>query len=554
MIFHHSWSLLRKASYKVCLAMALLSAFNLLLSSAGAAKAQETAKSLDPIKHLIVIYQENWSFDSLYGSFPGANGLANAGAAVNQVNKNGQPYSTLPQPINSNLKPPAPDSRFPADMPVKPFDISQYVPADQKTGDLVHRYYHEQYQIDYGKMDKFVAWTDAGGLVMGHYDATNMPEGKLAQQYTMADNFFHAAFGGSFLNHQFLVCACAPTWPNAPASKIAQLESGVITKDGSVTPDGYAVNTNYTINSPHPPNITDTTQLVPEQTNPTIGDRLSEKGIDWAWYSGGWSDALAGKPDPLFQYHHQPFAFYANYADGTPGRAAHLKDEQDFLGALTSSHLPAVSFIKPLGPNNEHPGYTDLLTGQKHVADLVNAVKNSPYWADTAIIITYDENGGFWDHVAPPAGDRWGPGTRVPTIIISPFAKKGYIDHTQYDTTSILRFIEKRWSLAPLGTRDASGNDLSNAFEFPASTSAPVPAPASAQGPVSPVAAPPAAQAAPPTTSAPRVSQAAPAVGSPSGMPKTGDNAVLLGYLLAITAAFSLITLGGLLARWRQRG
>jgi acid phosphatase len=96
----------------------------------------------------------------------------------------------------------------------------------------------------------------------------------------------------------------------------------------------------------------------------------------------------------------------------------------------------------------------------------VKAVQQSPYWADTAIIITYDENGGFWDHFAPPKGDRWGPGTRVPAIIISPYAKKGYVDHTQYDTSSILKLIETRWGLAPLGPRDAAPNGLTNAFDF----------------------------------------------------------------------------------------
>ncbi len=440
---------------------------NLLLLSTGSALAQKSTAALDKIKHVVVIYQENRGFDSLYGKFPGANGLDNAGAAVNQIDKNGQPYSTLPQPMDTSQKPPAPDARFPSDMAVKPFDIGKYVAPDQKTGDLVHRYYQEQYQIDGGKMDKFVAWTDSGGLTMGYYDATNMPEGKMAQQYVLADNFFHAAFGGSFLNHFWLVCACTPTWPNAPAAKAAQLDAnGMMIKDGSVTPDGYVVNTNFTINSPHPANITDTTQLVPNQTDPTIGDRLSEKGIDWAWYSGGWNDAVAGHANSLFMYHHQPFAFFANYADGTPGRAAHLKDESDFMSAVTNKTLPAVSFIKPLGPDNEHPGYASLAQGQQHVVDLVNDIKNSPYWADTAIIITYDENGGQWDHVAPPTVDRWGPGSRVPTLIISPYSKKGFVDHTQYDTTSILKFIEKRWNLAPLGSRDTAANDLTNAFNF----------------------------------------------------------------------------------------
>ncbi len=414
------------------------------------------------INHVIVIYQENWSFDSLYGYFPGANGLQNVGT-VTQVDKTGKKYSVLPQPLNAGKA----DPRFPANLPVAPFDAGKYVPADLKTGDLVHRFYQEQYQIDGGKMDKFIAWTDAAGLVMSYYDASNLPEGKLAQQYTMDDNFFHAAFGGSFLNHFFLVCACAPTWPNAPVSKIAKLDaSGKLVTDGSVTPDGYAVNTNFTVNTPHPANITDSTQLVPNQTQTTIGDRLSAKNISWAWYSGGWNDALAGHPDPLFQFHHQPFAFFANYADGTAAKAQHLKDVNDFTAALSSNTLPAVSFIKAIGEENEHPGYADLASGQQYTANLVAAVQNSPYWKDTAIIITYDENGGRWDHVAVPKVDRWGPGTRVPTIIISPYARRGFVDHTRYDTTSILALIESRWDLAPLTRRDANVNNLLNSFDF----------------------------------------------------------------------------------------
>jgi phospholipase C len=422
---------------------------------------------LQKINHIVVIYQENWSFDSLYGRFPGANGIDNAGATVQQVDKDGKPYTTLPQPLNTTYSPAIPDPRFPADLPVGPFDLSKYAAANQQTGDAVHRYYQEQYQIDGGKMDKFVAWSDSAGLVMSYYDATNMPEGKLAQQFTLLDNYFHSAFGGSFLNHQFLICACAPTWPDAPAGVVAQVDAnGTMTKDGQVTPDGFAINTAYTINSPHPGNITDKTLLVPEQTAPTIGDRLSDKNVSWAWYSGGWNNAVIGHPDPLFQFHHQAFAFYANYADGTPGRAEHLKDEGDFYSDVVANKLPAVSFIKPLGADNEHPGYATEMNGQQHVADLVSTIQNSPYWADTAIIITYDEHGGRWDHVAPPVVDKWGPGSRVPAIIISPFAKKSFVDHAQYDTTAIMKLIEERWSLQPLNARDANAGDLLTAFDF----------------------------------------------------------------------------------------
>jgi phospholipase C len=422
---------------------------------------------LQKLNHIVVIYQENWSFDSLYGKFPGANGLDQAGPTTPQVDKDGKPYGVLPQPLNTLFSPAVPDPRFPADLPVAPFDTTRFVGPNQQTGDLVHRFYQEQYQIDGGKMDKFVAWSDAAGLVMSYYDATNMPEGKLAQQFTMMDNFFHAAFGGSFLNHQFLICACAPTWSDAPPNIRAQLdESGMMTRDGQVTPDGFAINTSYTVNAPHPASVTDKSLLVPQQTAPTIGDRLTDAGQSWAWYSGGWDQALLGHADPLFQFHHQPFAYYANYADGTAAKSEHLKDELDFYNDVVNGTLPAVSFVKPLGPDNEHPGYATLQNGQVHVADLVSAIQNSPFWNDTAIIITYDEHGGRWDHVAPPAIDRWGPGLRVPTIVISPFARKGFVDHTQYDTSAILRLIEDRWNLAPLADRDAKSGNMTTAFDF----------------------------------------------------------------------------------------
>ncbi len=436
----------------------------LLLAPAPTAPA---AGPLERINHVIVIYQENWSFDSLYGKFPGANGLANAGATVRQVDKDGRPYATLPPSLDNRKRPAVPDARIPPDLPVAPFDLAPYVPPDQTAGNPVHRFYQQQYQINGGRMDKFVAWGGVGGLVMSYYDATNLPVGKLAQEYVLADNFFHGALGGSFLAHAWLICACTPAWPEAPADLRAELDAGgIMVKDGEVTPDGYVVNTAYTVNAPRPARITDPRYLLPNLTFPTIGDRLREKGISWVWYAGGWNDALAGRPHPLFQYHHQPFAYFAPYADGTAAKAAHLKDEAEFLNDLRNGRLPAVAFIKPLGPDNEHPGYTDLLSGQRHVADLVHAVMASPYWTKTAIIITYDENGGRWDHVPPPKVDRWGPGNRVPTIIISPHAKWRTVDHTLYDTTSILKFIEVRWGLRPLGTRDAAANDLTNAFNF----------------------------------------------------------------------------------------
>lgn len=167
-------------------------------------------------------------------------------------------------------------------------------------GNPVHRFYQQQYQINGGKMDRFIPWGGTGGLVMSYYDATNLPHGKLAQGYVLADNFFHAAFGGSFLNHTWLICACTPYWPDAPAAMRVQLDpSGMIVKDGDVTPDGYVVSTAFTVNAPHPQSA-NPSFLLPNLTLPTIGDRLDDKGISWAWYAGGWRDGLAGKAHAIF--------------------------------------------------------------------------------------------------------------------------------------------------------------------------------------------------------------------------------------------------------------
>ena len=499
----------------------------------------EGAPHLDPklrhIQHIVVIYQENWSFDSLYGKFPGAGGIANSSAAsLNQTDRFDNIFvpgtafplvsgslslTTPPQPINAGKI----DTRFTAGLnTLLPYDVldpanSTLLPNDT-TGDLVHRYWHEQSQIDGGSMDWFVTWSDNPGLTMSYFDATNMPEGLLAQKYTMADNFFHSAFGGSFLNHQFLISAQAPVYPNAPVANQAVLATdgqllvdpitGKIVHDGNVTPIGgmsytvpgttfdknYAVNTIFSTNliptfsAAGPALLPSLNDSDPSDTTrpftPNIGDRLSAKRISWKWYSGGFDNALASTVsnpanngvvpapapvDPLFQWHHQPFVYYDNYAPfkngaRNPVSAAHLQDEANFFSDLKHERLPKVSFIKALGPDNEHPGYAGLLQGQQHVADLVNAVKHSDYWEDTLIIVTYDEHGGRWDHVTPPVNSIWGDGTRVPAIIIGPLAKRGFVDHTQYDTSSILKTIEERFGLAPLSTLDAGATSLKNSL------------------------------------------------------------------------------------------
>jgi acid phosphatase len=449
------------------------------------AGAQEPAPPFAKINHFLIIYTENRSLDGLYGQFPGADNFASAKEILPQVDFDGTVFKTLPR---ARIRDKA-DERFPADLANAPFAIDQYVSAKEKTGDLVHKFYQEQEQINGGRNDRFAAISDAGGLVMGYYKGDTQQLWTIAKDFTLVDHFHHGAFGSSFLNHFWLVCACTPVFPNPLAKMVAAVDpkTGFLARasdspksaldgppkwisDGAVTPDGFAVNT---VQPSYPPysSLSQPLERLPPQTMPTIGERLSEKKISWAWYSGGWNQAVLGKiesyegPD-YFQPHHQPFNYFATYAPGTKARAEHLQDLEDLKGAIASGNLPAVAFYKPVGRDNEHPGYTNLSTGDAHVAELIRLVQQSRNWNDTAIIVTADENGGSWDSVPPPRGDRWGPGLRVPTLIVSPYAKHGFVDHTIYDTTSILKTIELRYGLAPLGSRDANAADLGNAFDF----------------------------------------------------------------------------------------
>ncbi len=476
---------------------ALLSAGLAAFAIDGAAA--QAPRGLDNIETVVVIYAENRSFDNLYGHFPGANGLQNVTPEMAlQRDRDGSVLPHLPavwKGLTEGVTPPVTEQQTAgAKLPNKPFAIDDpkgfNQPPSVATRDLWHLFYQNQMQIDGGKNDKFVAFADSGGLVMGYYDGSKLPLWSVAKQFTLADNFFQGAFGGSFLNHFELVCACIPVYPDAdksPAKKlIAAVEPDGVSltlapnspksaidgvpkfvNNGQITPDFYAINTMqppYQPSNNRPPKEGDPRDADPEAPNTlppqhdnTIGDLLTAKGVSWAWYSGAWQAALDGKnakPVPNFQFHHQPFNYFAQFAPGTQARAEHLKDGgmngAEFIKAIDGGHLPQVTFYKPQGNLNEHPGYAEVTSGDEHIVELLAHLEKSSQWAHMVVIITYDENGGFWDHVAPPKADRWGPGTRIPALIVSPFAKKGFVDHTQYDTTSILRFITKRFDLPVL--------------------------------------------------------------------------------------------------------
>jgi len=477
-------------------------------------------EGLAKIKTIVVIYGENRSFDHMYGFFPGANGIANAtNEQKTQLDHDGKPLPQLTT-FGSDGKP---DPRFPrvANGPFQINSPAMKMPPDKIAPSPIHAFFHNQEQINGGRNNMFAAMSTVGGWTMGYYDTSRMRLWQWASQYTLADNFFMGAFGGSYLNHQYLICACTPEHKNAPEGMRARLDpDGRLTKKpesppsafdgavqvfsgglgGQVTPDGYSVNTSQPPYQPSaiPPapggdlSLTDPKgtkfwgEPVPPQTLKTVGDTLSAKGVSWAWYAGSWDAAIkdgsrpaeekraviyvrdAGSPN--FQPHHHPFNFYARFAPGTPDRATHLKDGEEFLKAIDDGTLPAVSFYKPTGRLNQHPAYTDLALGDSHIADLLERLRISPQWNEMAVIVTYDENGGFWDHVPPPTGpgwgDRFGPGTRVPTLIVSPFAKRGFVDKTSYDTTSILKLITRRFDLEPLAGVRANAGDMTAAFDF----------------------------------------------------------------------------------------
>ncbi len=505
--------------------MRSIALFNLLLALAATAvpaalaphlaHAEVTDQDLARVGHIIVIYAENRSFDHLYGMFPGANGIANA----TPEQKTQLDHDGTPLPFLTVWKGDKADERFPK-LPNGPFRIDA-APINAKLSDVlpspIHAFYHNAEQINGGRNNMFAAMSTVGGWSMGYVDGSSLRLWKWAQEFTLADNFFMGAFGGSFLNHQMLICACAPEFKSAPAAIRAALDTdGRMTKAANspsatigpvqiasntqVTPDGYAVNTTQPPYQPSgiaplpggDPALVDPAGAkgmgppLPPQTATTIGDTLSAKGIGWAWYGGGYSAAVADGPRQLpdrkviytgkdgalnFQPHHQPFNYYARFAPGTADRAEHLKDEADLLAAIDTGTLPPVAFYKPAGIFTQHPSYTDLVRGDVHIADLLERIRANPkLWADTVVIVTYDENGGFWDHVPPPSGpgwgDRWGPGTRIPTLIVSPFARKGQVDHTSYDTTSILKLITRRFGLAPLPGFRAKTGDLTGALSF----------------------------------------------------------------------------------------
>jgi len=497
----------------------------------------------EQVKTIVVIYAENRSFNNLFANFPGVERPLSAlkPADYQQRDRDGSLLQTLPPAWGGVVQvgPQTVDGvtyatgvQYQENLPNAPFALKgpnrEDLPLNLVTRDLWHVFYQNQMQINDGKNDRFVAWADSGGLTMGYYTQTqySLRLWDVAREFVLCDNFFQGAFGGSYLNHQYLISAAVPFYPNASTSvaesQIASLQgddpTGTRLKPldkspasamtgapqfgpSALTPDGFAVNTMAPpywptwIRDPEHPDYSkpDLPSVLVPQTHEHIGDKLSKKNIDWAWYAGAWQATLDQFKDsgtlpkiPNFQYHHQPFNYFVQQGPQNPlERSKRLRDgglgdesaTNRFVADAEAGKLPAVTFYKPQGNLNMHAGYADVAAGDRHLDRVIKVLRNSPQWQNMVVVVTVDENGGWWDHVAPPKGDRWGPGTRIPALVVSPFARKGTVDHTVYDTASILRLITRVHQLEVLDglkARDdamkARGQtpmgDLTNALKF----------------------------------------------------------------------------------------
>ena len=527
---------MKTAILTLVLAAAITGCATKELAPTDGSKSEITTRSLrNDVETIIVIYAENRAFDNLYGRFPGARGLEEVIDARGrplpgyspQLDRDGSVLSALPPTWGGVTAPgvtPVVTQAQSSGLPNAPFSVEHAFTAQSNatlstatvTRDLYHRFFEHQMQINGGKNDGYAAWSDAGGLAMGYFDYSQSKMWQLAREFVLADNFFQGAFGGSFLNHQYLICACAPEYPAAdtadakpPITALDQDSGGHylprltsaknsprsaldgpprFVRSSNIAPYDYFGDAKfYAINTMQPPyqpsgiapasgdveNLyadPKSASTLPAQSHLTIGDELSDKHISWVWYSGSWTAANADgrRPagqaheviyapevpggNPGFQAHHQPFNYYEHFDPKTHAdvRAAHLKDYRDLVADAATGHLPSVAFYKPQGNFNQHAGYASIAEGDEHLSELIGQLRASPQWKHMVIVVTYDEFGGAWDHVAPPRGDLLGPGARIPALIISPYAKRGTVDHTQYDTESILRLITRRFGLAML--------------------------------------------------------------------------------------------------------
>lgn len=362
-----------------------------------------------PIKHIIVVMQQNHTFDNYFGTYPNADGIPQGTCLPVSMN----------DPANTSC--------------IAPFHIGDY-----PLSDLTHsvNIFGEEY--NQGKMDGFVAALNAmhedGRLSMAYFDDRDIPYyWNLADQYVLFDHYFTSAHTGSITNRMFWVSGV----PGGQTNRIPENGFGDI---------------------------------------PTIFDRLQERGISWKFYINNYDPTLNYRSLAQLDYlppqvQWTPLLSFDRFLDN-PELSSHIVDLKEYYTDLQNGTLPAVSYVVLLGAS-EHP-ISDVGLGERMTRTMIQMLMQSDSWDSTAFLITYDDWGGWYDHVPPPVVDEYGYGFRVPTLLVSAYAKKGYVDHTVLDHTSMLKFIEANWNIPPLAQRDGKANNFLTAFDFSAPPRDPV--------------------------------------------------------------------------------
>jgi phospholipase C len=471
----------------------------------------DRGRTLTPITHIVVIFQENVSFDHYFATYP------------NAANTDGSPFAATPgTPLVNGLFPGGLLTRNPNSTP--PFRLGT---ANAVTCDQGHGYSAEQRAFDAGAMDRFPEMVGNGGpgcnnagmgtgVVMGYYDGNTVTAlWNYAQHFALSDNSFGTTFGPSTPGALNLIAG--QTWG-------ATLTFG--SAAGNVTAIDSTTQLGSVIGDPRPALDDCTLSLAPTSARITmsgrnVGDLLNDRHITWGWFQGGFrptteatgsSPALcasqhaniAGGTSSDYIPHHQPFQYYPQTANphhltptgphtiGKTDRANHQYDLEDFWTAADAGRLPAVSFLKAAAFQDGHAAYSDPLDEQTFLVTTINRLMTMREWEHTAIVIAYDDSDGWYDHVmgpivrqsntpddpllggscgTAPAGTfqgRCGFGPRMPLLVISPWSRQNHVDHSLTDQSSILRFIEDNWQLGRLGhqSSDAQAGSLFGLFDF----------------------------------------------------------------------------------------
>jgi phospholipase C len=524
-----------RATTALCLSMML--AVNGALP-AFAASPQDALPTATPIKHVVVIFGENESFDHYFGAYPHATnppGEPAFTAAANTPAINGLTADLLNN--NPNLNPANGTGA------TNPFRLDR---SQAHTSSQNHAYGPEQAAFDGGKMDLFPKNTGAAGtggtgvfntkgLVMGYYDGNTVTAlWNYAQHFAMSDNSYSTNFGPSTPGAVNLISGqtngamgFAPSNGTNPGNTI-----------NNIVADGQGGFTMFGDSDPHGDVCSTTTSPTTEMTGKNIGDLLNAKNISWGWFEGGFdltavnangttgcnrstSSPVVGGNVKDYVPHHQPFQYYPSTrnlshtrptsvaAIGTAfdGGANHQYDMSDFIAAVQAGNLPSVSFLKAPAIQDAHPSNSDPLDEQIFVVNMINLLQKSPEWSSTAVILAYDDSDGWYDHVqmvinpshsaqdaftgaqnctplpgtpgtlssplpginGQPVQGRCGYGPRQPLLVISPYAKPNFVDHTLTDQSSILRFIEDNWlngQRIGQGSFDAIAGTINGMFDF----------------------------------------------------------------------------------------